>query len=113
MGQVKVPFFPVITITECLSTNVNQRVHHPRQTWYLFAHSGEGAYSSVYKVERLADHQPYALKKVKLGNLSEKELENAINEVRILASITNPHIISYKEAFVESKSLWYLVSNSA
>ena len=34
--------------------------------------SGEGAYSSVYKVERHADKIEYALKKVKLGGLSEK-----------------------------------------
>ncbi len=33
---------------------------------------GEGAYSTVYKVERLADNKIYALKKVKLGNLSDK-----------------------------------------
>lgn len=36
------------------------------------AYSGEGAYSTVYKVKRLADDQLYALKKVKLGNLSDK-----------------------------------------
>jgi NIMA (never in mitosis gene a)-related kinase len=29
----------------------------------------------------------YAMKKVKLLNLSEKEKENAINEIRILASV--------------------------
>ena len=34
---------------------------------------GEGAYSSVYKVQRVADSQIYALKKVKMVNLSEKE----------------------------------------
>jgi NIMA (never in mitosis gene a)-related kinase len=33
---------------------------------------GEGAYSSVYKVQRIADSQIYALKKVKMANLSEK-----------------------------------------
>jgi NIMA (never in mitosis gene a)-related kinase len=33
---------------------------------------GEGAYSTVFKVERLKDKQRYALKKVKLANLSEK-----------------------------------------
>ena len=47
---------------------------------------GEGAYSVVYKVRRLSDGQEYALKKVRMGNLSEKEKENAVNEVRILAS---------------------------
>jgi NIMA (never in mitosis gene a)-related kinase len=44
----------------------------------------------------LADKQIYALKKVKLANLTEKEIENALNEVRILASLKNNHIIGYK-----------------
>jgi NIMA (never in mitosis gene a)-related kinase len=48
---------------------------------------GEGAYSSVYKVRRVSDKQLYALKKVRMMNLSAKERENALNEVRILASI--------------------------
>lgn len=33
---------------------------------------GEGAYSTVYKVVRLEDNRIYALKKVKLFNLSQK-----------------------------------------
>ena len=48
---------------------------------------GEGAYSTVYKVKRNIDNKIYALKKVKLLNLSEKEKENSLNEVRILASV--------------------------
>ena len=69
---------------------------------------GEGAYSSVYRVKRLTDGNEYALKKVRMMNLSEKERENSLNEVRILASITNTYIISYKQAFVDeaSQSLW-------
>jgi NIMA (never in mitosis gene a)-related kinase len=62
---------------------------------------GDGAYSVVYKVRRKADGNIYALKKVKLQNLSEKEKENALNEVRILASIKSTFVISYKEAFIE------------
>lgn len=69
---------------------------------------GEGAYSSVYKVKRLEDGEEYALKKVKMDNLSDKEKENALNEVRILASIHSQNIVSYKEAFIDkpSESLW-------
>jgi NIMA (never in mitosis gene a)-related kinase len=69
---------------------------------------GEGAYSSVYKVKRMTDGQVYALKRVKIDNLSEKEIHNAFNEIRILASIRNPNIIMYKEAFYEKKGncLW-------
>jgi NIMA (never in mitosis gene a)-related kinase len=41
---------------------------------------------------------------VKLGKLSEKEKENAVNEVRILASLAHPNIIAYKDAFIEESS---------
>ena len=64
---------------------------------------GDGAYSIVYKVKRLIDNNIYALKKVKLLNLSDKEKSNALNEVRILASLKSPYVISYKEAFFDEK----------
>ncbi len=64
---------------------------------------GEGAYSMVYKVKRIIDNQIYALKKVKLLNLSEKEKENSLNEVRILASVKSNFVVSYKEAFFDEK----------
>jgi len=75
---------------------------------------GEGAYSSVYKVMRVTDSHIYALKKVRMLDLSEKEKENALNEVRILASIRSSNIIGYKEAFVDdpSQSLWYFLIHS-
>lgn len=71
---------------------------------------GDGAYSSVYKVRRAEDQAVYALKKVKMLNLSDKEKENALNEVRILASINHNNVIAYKEAFIDepSSSLWYV-----
>jgi len=65
---------------------------------------GEGAYSAVYKVLRLADREIYALKKVKLPSLSDKEKQNALNEVRLLASIRHESIIGYKEAFFDDKT---------
>jgi NIMA (never in mitosis gene a)-related kinase 1/4/5 len=34
---------------------------------------GEGAYSTVYKVRRIVNGESYALKKVKMHNLSDKE----------------------------------------
>ena len=64
---------------------------------------GEGAYSTVFKVKRIIDNQIYALKKVKLMNLSEKEKENSLNEVRILASVKSNFVVSYKEAFFDEK----------
>lgn len=46
-------------------------------------------------------------------NLSDKEKENALNEVRILASIKHRNIVGYKEAFIDhaSNSLWLIIMN--
>ena len=67
----------------------------------LISKLGEGSYSVVFKVRRKADSKIYALKKVRLKKLSEKEKKNSLNEVRILASIKSSFIISYKEAFID------------
>jgi NIMA (never in mitosis gene a)-related kinase len=64
---------------------------------------GQGSYSEVYKVLRKSDNQIYAMKKVKMGQLSQKEKQNALNEVRILASLASEYIISYKEAFINEE----------
>ena len=79
--------------------------------FHIMEKLGEGAYSSVHKVKRRNDGKIYALKKVRMVDLSDKEKENALNEVRILASIKSPNIISYKEAFVDdpTQSLWYFL----
>jgi len=74
------------------------------QNFQVIKSLGEGAFSTVYKVKRLSDGLEYALKKVKLGKLTEKEKQNALNEVRILASIQHPNIISYKESFIEERT---------
>ena len=67
---------------------------------------GEGSYSSVYKVIRKQDNLIYSLKKVRIiEGLSDKERENSINEVRILASIkSNCNVIKYYEAFIDQSS---------
>lgn len=70
----------------------------------LISKLGEGSYSSVYKVRRLSDNEIYAFKKVRMTTLNEKEKENALNEVRILASIVDPYIIGYKESFFDEDS---------
>ena len=63
-------------------------------SYFIFI--GDGSYSCVYKVRRIEDGVEYALKKVKMLNLSDREKENALNEVRILASIKHKNVVSYK-----------------
>ena len=41
------------------------------------------------------------MKRVNLHYLNQKEQENTLNEVRILASLKHPNLIEYKEVFVD------------
>jgi len=79
----------------------------------IVAKLGTGSYSEVFKVTRKSDNQTYALKKVSLENLSQKEQENALNEVRILASIQHENIIGYKESFIDQGKTLCIVMDYA
>lgn len=46
----------------------------------------------------------YALKMIKLRKLKKKEIDNTLNEVRLLASIKSPFILGYRDAFYDAKS---------
>ena len=74
------------------------------KNFQILSKLGEGSYSTVFLVKRTSDNQQYALKKVRLHSLKEKEKRNALNEIRILASVNHPNIISYKEAFFDEDS---------
>jgi NIMA (never in mitosis gene a)-related kinase 1/4/5 len=70
---------------------------------------GEGTYSSVFKVRRLADDTIYALKRIKLDSMGQKDQESALNEVRILASLAHENIIAYRDAFYEKGCLFLVL----
>lgn len=65
---------------------------------------GKGAFGSVCFVKRKEDGKTYAMKRVKISQLNTKERENALNEVRILASLNHQNIVGYKEAFFDEDS---------
>jgi serine/threonine protein kinase len=64
---------------------------------------GSGGFSKVYKVKRKLDNKIYALKKVQILNLSEKQKMSSLNEIRVLASINSKYVVNYKEAFLDEK----------
>lgn len=49
---------------------------------------------------------------VNMSGLREKERINALNEVWILASISHPNIIAYKEAFIYENCLCIVMEHA-
>ena len=73
------------------------------ENFKILSKLGEGSFSKVYKVQRKIDNQIYALKKVQITNLSEKQKLNSLNEIRVLASVKSKYIVEYKESFLDEK----------
>ena len=65
---------------------------------------GKGAFGIVILAKRLLDGQIYAMKQVRISQLTDKEKNNALNEIRILASLSHRNIIGYKDAFFDEQS---------
>ncbi|CAD8137232.1 unnamed protein product [Paramecium octaurelia] len=84
--------------------NVQSTHQSTLQDFQVIQELGSGSFSNVYRVKRIVDGQEYALKKVKIANLKQKEKQNALNEVRFLYSINHKHIVAYKEAFIDEPS---------
>ena len=65
---------------------------------------GTGAFSTVSLVKSKKDNLIYALKSVELNKMQQKEKDNSLNEIRLLASINHKNIIAYKESFYEEQT---------
>ena len=62
---------------------------------------GKGTFGAVYQARREQDGKIYAIKKVDCRRMNAKERAEAVNEIRVLASVTGEHVITFYEAFVE------------
>ena len=65
---------------------------------------GQGSFAYVSLVSRKSDKKIFAMKTSKIGKLSLKEKELALNEIRILYSLDHPNIISYIDSFFDEES---------
>lgn len=70
---------------------------------------GAGSFGAVFKVRRIKDGETYALKEVDMRRLSPREQEDAVNEIRLLASMRHHNIVRYCEAFVEREKLYIVL----
>lgn len=68
---------------------------------------GKGSYGKVYKVQRASDDKFYALKETDLGALNQMERMDAVNEVRLLVSMSHPSVVGGSPFIVSSAVPYY------
>lgn len=71
------------------------------QDFHVLSKLGLGAYGSVYQVIRKADNRTYAIKRVNLEGLDQRDLAMALNEIRLLSSFRHPRIIRCYDTFLD------------
>lgn len=84
-----------------------------RRQFKVIKFIGKGSFGAVYRVRRLSDGMEYAMKQINVTQMNAGERKKAINEIRILASLNNPYIVRFYEAFIENDTLFIVTDYAA
>ncbi|KAA6403113.1 MAG: putative serine/threonine-protein kinase Nek1 [Streblomastix strix] len=62
---------------------------------------GRGSFGAAVLVKSKVNQRLYILKEINIQQMSKKEKEESINEIRVLSKLRHPNIIAYRESFIE------------
>lgn len=81
------------------------------KNYEIFKQIGEGSYAKVYKAVRLSDNAVVAIKVVNITKMDKIMINSTLNEIRLLHSVNNDHVVGYFEAFLDSSesNLWIVM----
>lgn len=65
----------------------------------------QGTFGQILEAVHIKDRIAYCIKRVILTGLTETELKDTFNEVRVLSQTNHPNIIEYKESFLQENAL--------
>lgn len=65
---------------------------------------GSGSFGKAILVHDHENRQ-FVLKAIDISRMDSKERKDAVNEVRVLSSLKHPYIVSYKESFLDNRTL--------
>ena len=76
---------------------------HPN--YEIIKQLGKGGFGSVYKVINKNDNKIYAIKRISIKGLNQKELDFIKKEANIISNIDNENIVKYHESFYDDDYL--------
>ena len=62
---------------------------------------GRGAYGTAYLVLHKPEKKRYVMKKIRLAKQNDKFQRTAYQEMSLMASLSNPYIVEYKDGWVD------------
>eukprot|EP00929_Paragymnodinium_shiwhaense_P066190 TRINITY_DN33172_c0_g1_i1.p1 TRINITY_DN33172_c0_g1~~TRINITY_DN33172_c0_g1_i1.p1 ORF type:complete len:378 (-),score=88.99 TRINITY_DN33172_c0_g1_i1:111-1244(-) len=65
---------------------------------------GSGSFGKAILVND-PEGRPFVLKAIDISRMDNKERRDAVNEVRVLSSLKHPYIVSYRESFLDGRTL--------
>ncbi|KAG5615479.1 hypothetical protein H5410_015303 [Solanum commersonii] len=72
---------------------------------------GRGAFGTAFLVLHTTDNNKYVLKKVPLAKQTDKFKRTALQEMDLIAKLSHPYIVEYKDAWVEKGNWICIVTN--
>ncbi|XP_061540126.1 serine/threonine-protein kinase Nek1 isoform X2 [Phycodurus eques] len=70
---------------------------------------GEGSFGKAVLVQAKKDGHQYVIKEVSISGMSDKERQESRKEVAVLANMSHPNIVQYKESFEEGGCLYIVM----
>lgn len=77
----------------------------PAEDFQLIEKLGEGSYGSVWKAFHTKTQTATAIKKIPVEN----DLEEILNEIKIMKQCRSPYIISYYGSYIKENELWIVM----
>jgi len=88
-----------------LGEETQDKKRDPTQDFHLLEKLGEGSYGSVWKAMHIKTKTVTAIKKVPVEN----DLEEILNEIKIMKCCRSPYIISYYGSYFKENELWIVM----
>uniref|UniRef100_A0A671WK69 non-specific serine/threonine protein kinase n=1 Tax=Sparus aurata TaxID=8175 RepID=A0A671WK69_SPAAU len=70
---------------------------------------GEGSFGKAVLVKSKEDGHQYVIKEIGISGMSSKERQESRKEVAVLANMSHPNIVQYKESFEEGGCLYIVM----